>query len=173
MSERLEQLIQYSRKPTLTQQEQGKVKEWLERDPSLKRVWDQERELSKMLGSLSQVPLSEDFTARVLQQTIERKTVQPVEKVSGFSLWLRGLYANRWVQMAATFCLIAFLGYGGYFQYNQMRIQRVADSLSTVVETATEISAINESDLEAIKFMGDLNESSSVDNELWLAMVSY
>jgi uncharacterized protein YhbP (UPF0306 family) len=58
-------------------------------------------------------------------------------------------------------------------QQSQTRIQQMAESISTVAETVAEVSAVSETDLEAIQVLGSMAESSSVDNELWLAMVSY
>ena len=85
-----EQLIEKSRKKTLTPEDQRLLEELFAQDPTLKSQWDQERRLSQMLASLPQVPLSKDFNQKVLQQTFWAKDRRPARR-RGFAGWMSAL----------------------------------------------------------------------------------
>lgn len=167
-----EQLIEKSRKKTLTPEDQRLLEGLFAQDPTLKSQWDQERRLSQMLASLPQVPLSEDFNQKVLQQTFWAKDRRPARR-RGFASWMSALSEKHWTQAVAAVCVISFVTFGAYLQHNQVqKIRETADALSTVANTAAEIATVQESDLEAIQILGEYEQGSSIDDDLWLAMVS-
>lgn len=134
----------------------------------------EDQKLDECLALLPQVTLSKDFTQRVLSQTVEKDFAQQAERGARFSRWLSVVHARHWGRIAAGVCAAGLLTFGVYFQYNQVRIHQIAESLSTVAETATEVASVSETDLEAIQVLGELSETTaSVDNDLWLAMVTY
>ena len=86
---------------------------------------------------------------------------------------MSALSEKHWAQAVAAVCVISFVTFGAYLQHNQVqKIRETADALSTVANTAAEIATVQESDLEAIQILGEYEQGSSIDDDLWLAMVS-
>ncbi len=173
MKEQLEQLIEKSRKGRLTQEEQLLLERLFNQDPTLYKEWKEECKLSALFSLLPVAPLSSDFTEQVLNKTFDSETTQKTQENVRFASWLLLIWNRPWLKHAMAACLICLLSFGVYYQQSQTRIHQMAESLSTVAETVAEVAAVSETDLEAIQVLGSMAESSSVDNELWLAMVSY
>lgn len=173
MKERLEQLIEKSREGRLTQEERLLLEGLFDQDPTLYKEWKEECKLNDLFSLLPEAPLSSDFTEQVLNKTFDLEATQKTQEDVRFASWLSLIWNRPWLKHAAAACVICLLSFGVYYQQSQTRIQQMAESISTVAETVAEVSAVSETDLEAIQVLGSMAESSSVDNELWLAMVSY
>jgi anti-sigma factor RsiW len=64
---RKEELMRLSLKHELTPEEESRLEACLAADPEARAHWEEDRGLSRALQSLPDVPLSSNFTARVLQ----------------------------------------------------------------------------------------------------------
>ena len=64
---RKEELIRLSMQRELTIEEESKLESWLATHPEARAQWEEERALSRAIQSLPDVPVSSNFTARVLQ----------------------------------------------------------------------------------------------------------
>ena len=172
MDERLEQLIETSRSEKLKPTEQQLLEDCFKTHPELRARWEQERRLSKMLTSLPDVPLSADFTEQVLRKVrAERVTVAPAPVKRD---WFRILRSGQLAKIAAVFCILASLGTGFYWQQqSRSRVHNIASSLTTIAETADQVYAVSEADLEAIMVISESDALSEADDELWMAMLSY
>ena len=72
MRESLEKFFESSRKRDLTEVEKVELEELLNQDADLRQEWKEEQALNRLLDSLPNVPLSEDFTQKVLNQSSQR-----------------------------------------------------------------------------------------------------
>jgi anti-sigma factor RsiW len=64
---RHEELMRLSLKRELTPEEESRLEAWLATNPKARAAWDEDRALGRALHSLPDVPVSSNFTARVLQ----------------------------------------------------------------------------------------------------------
>ncbi|HQC43160.1 MAG TPA: hypothetical protein PLV91_06785 [Verrucomicrobiota bacterium] len=173
MEERLEQLIEKSRKGRLTQEEHLLLERFFDQKPALYKKWKEECKLNALFSLLPEAPLSSDFTEQVLKKTFDSESTQKTCEDARFASWISLIWSRPWLKHAVAACVICLLSFGVYYQQSQTRIHQIAESLSTVAEAAAEVAAVSETDLEAIQVLGSMSESFAVDNELWLAMVSY
>ena len=188
MRESLEKFFESSRKRDLTEVEKIELEELLNQDANLRQEWKEEQALNRLLDSLPNVPLSEDFTQKVLNQTVAQKTKKVYsedlrsqsETLSlAFKVRLHRFWRGRWMQTAAVFCLLFSLLFGGYLWKSQKftENQRIAQSIASLADTADEVQTVANSDLEAIYVLGEYGDSESeesgLDSELWVAMISY
>lgn len=173
MKEQLEQLIEKSRKENLSQEERILLERLFDQDPALRKDWEEECRLTALFSLLPDAPLSSDFTEQVLKQTFDVEAPQKSRLETAFVYWSLFSQKNRWLKYAAAACLVFLLSFGFYHHQSQVRIHQMAESLSTVAETATEVAVVSEVDLNAIHVLGKMTEATSVDNDLWVAMVSY
>ena len=79
---RIDELIQLSMRRELTPEEHSRLEAHLATQPDARARWEEERALSRALHSLSNVPVSSNFTSRVLltidadQAALERRPKQ-------------------------------------------------------------------------------------------------
>ena len=64
---RHEELMRLSWKRKLTPEEESRLEAWLAANPKARTEWNEDRALGRALHSLPDVPISSNFTARVLQ----------------------------------------------------------------------------------------------------------
>ncbi len=98
----------------LTPEEEARLLAWLAGHPEAQAEWEEETALTDHLRQLPDVPLSSNFTARVLQAVdveMARQARTPATVWGRFG-WLRGL-APRFASVG----LLLVLGLAGFFQY--------------------------------------------------------
>lgn len=76
---RKEELIRLSMQRELTAEEESKLEQWLAGEPEARAQWEGERTLSRAIRSLPDVPVSSNFTSRVLQ-AVEREEISEARK---------------------------------------------------------------------------------------------
>src|SRR4051812_4743501 len=64
---RKEELIRLSMQRELTAEEEASLERWLAAHPVARTQWEEERALSRAIHSLPDVPVSSNFSSRVLQ----------------------------------------------------------------------------------------------------------
>src|SRR6185503_3548364 len=83
---REEELMRLSLKRELTPEEESCLEAWLAANPKARTAWNEDRALGRALHSLPDVPVSSNFTARVLQAVeLDERHEQRATKRS----WLR------------------------------------------------------------------------------------
>ena len=115
----------------LTPAEEQQLAEWLAEHPDAQNEWASEANLNEMLESLQDVPVSSNFTARVVQaaQSETRATVRR-------KFLLPGLMAHwmSWLPKAALASVLLAAGLASYLHMQAERRAEWAASLTTVAQ---------------------------------------
>jgi anti-sigma factor RsiW len=103
---RNEDLVRLSLRTELTPEEESRLESYFDLHPEARGQWEEERALSRAVAALPHVPVSSNFTARVLQEIDLQQHAEEQRKVP--KPWLRMLLPRfAW---AATAALLAFFG---------------------------------------------------------------
>jgi len=87
---RKEELIRLSMKRELTAEEEANLEKWLATHPEARAQWEEERALSRAIHSLPDVPVSSNFTSRVLQ-AVDMEETGEARKERSRHRWFRFL----------------------------------------------------------------------------------
>lgn len=99
---RKEELIRLSMKRELTAEEESNLDKWLAGEREAQAQWEEEQALSRAIHSLPDVPLSSNFTSRVLQ-AVEVEETGAARKVRSGRGWFRFLLPRTgWAVAAAA-----------------------------------------------------------------------
>jgi hypothetical protein len=126
---RNEELVRLSFRRELTPEEESRLEGYFAANPRARAQWEEERVLSRAVQSLPDVPVSSNFTARVLQgldleeAREERREAKP---------WLRILWPRFGLGVVA-----ALLGYLAYQHGHR------ADQRDRVVRALSELSKLS------------------------------
>ena len=134
-------LLEIARRRPLTESEESRVESYLAAHPDARREWDDEQGLNQLLGQLDGVPMSSNFTARVLQAAQrESSPTRAVDRVS----WFDSLFIFFRAHRLATATIIVVLGLMAVQQYRQRERARVVESLANLpnVEMLQDFDAI-------------------------------
>jgi anti-sigma factor RsiW len=101
---RNDELIRLSMKPVLAPDDEARLEAFLATHPEARATWEEERALGRALQSLPDVPVSSNFTARVLQ-AVDLEEAREARKQPGW--FPRGWPRLGWATVAA---LVAVLG---------------------------------------------------------------
>lgn len=131
---RNEDLIRLSMKPELSPDDQARLEIYLAAHPELRVLWEQERALGRALQSLPDVPVSSNFTARVLQavdleETRAERATRP--ETSWARLWLPRI---GWSTAALALTLMAAHQYRTTVERN-----RLAQDVAFVTEDISKL----------------------------------
>jgi anti-sigma factor RsiW len=144
---------------TLTPEQQAKVRAWLAAHPEAAEDWKTEASLSEALGRLADVPLSSNFTSRVMG-AIERERNESERGLAFGTRW------NWWSRLLPRLAFVAVILGAGLFSYRHFESTRrieIARSVATVSEVASVPSASMLEDYEAIRA---LSQTPAADVEL-------
>ena len=101
---RNDELIRLSMKPVLSPDDEARLEAYLAAHPEVRAAWEEDRALGRVLQSLPDVPVSSNFTARVLQAVdLEEASAERARR----SWFPRGWPRLGWATVAA---LVAVLG---------------------------------------------------------------
>ena len=84
-----DELLRLSLKADLTPEEESRLEAWLAAQPGARAAWDEDRALGRALQSLPDVPLSSNFTARVLQAVEAEEAREERGRRAPEHSWLR------------------------------------------------------------------------------------
>ena len=112
----------------LSAEEQSRLSDFLAAHPQLRQEWELEKRLTQSLDRLRPVPVSSNFTARVLQAAAKA----PVQKRS----WLEQFKLPRWAPQLAGVSLMLALGLFCLRQYDTSHHQQIARDLVPITRTA-------------------------------------
>jgi hypothetical protein len=166
-SEYLE-LLEEALSGKLSSEQKKRFESLLSAHPTLRKEWEDELLLNTVLSRLPDVPISTNFTSRVLQ------AAQRLTKRSrpGFLFWPR----FSWVHGAATAIIVVSLGLAGLKYQNYSARRQMANELGRMNEVASILPATAPSDIEvlknfdAIRTLAYVPAQSDVDLELLTAL---
>jgi anti-sigma factor RsiW len=160
---RNEELTRLSMKPELSPDDVARLEVYLAAHPGERAAWEEERALSRALHSLPDVPLSNNFTARVLQAADLEMSREQRRERKRFR-WLRAF----WPRLAWTSAAVVLAVFGVHqFRTTQNR-QLVKDIALVSQDVAKLPTAEVLRDFDTIESMRQLSASS--DDELFLAL---
>jgi len=116
---RNDELVRLSFKPALTREDETTLERIFSADPSARAAWEEDRALSRAVQSLPNVPLSGNFTARVLQ-AIDLEEAREARENSPRGNWLK-IFWPRLVGGGAAL-LLALFGLHELRVSKQMRV---------------------------------------------------
>ena len=141
----------------LTPAEEAELRAWLEAHPEARAEWEAENQLNTALARLPEVPVSSNFTARVLQ-AVERET-RLVPSPAHWWGWprLRRLAIACCTAVAFGMTLLSYLAIQSHGR------KQLAQSVATVAEVSTVPSLEDLKDFDAIRVS---NPSPAPDEQL-------
>src|SRR5882672_3259954 len=113
---RNDELIRLSLKPVLTPEDEAGLEKILSANPAARGAWEEERALSRAVQSLPDVPLSSNFTARVLQAVDLEEARE--ERAGSRRGWLHVL----WPRLAGGVAAVALAVFG----LHELRVSKQA-----------------------------------------------
>lgn len=147
----------------LTAEEKASVQSYLLIHPEAQRDWEEELALNQVLVNLADIPISSNFTARVLQ-TIELEELRSTRESH---LWLVRL--RQWLPRFAIAGLVIGLGGLGYQRYHLHSLAEKAGSVRMVSGLAATLPDVQMwQDFDAIAKLG--HSTTSQDEILWAAL---
>lgn len=121
---RHEELMRLSLKRKLTPEEESRLEAWLAANSKARAAWNEDRALGRALHSLPDVPVSSNFTARVLQAVeLNERHEQRAAKRS----WLRVLWPRVAWGLAA-----GLLACAGIIEYRVIKGGQFAEAVKNV-----------------------------------------
>jgi len=113
----------------LNPEEEARLAEWLTAHPGFQAEWDSEAGLNELLAGLPNVPVANNFTARVLAAA-QSDTTHSQDKLFGArraAAWWR-----RWMPRAALAAVVVAAGLLSYNHFQSARRAEWAESLEAV-----------------------------------------
>ncbi len=137
------------------------LRAWLQTRPGLRAEFESEIALQKALGTLSNVPVATNFTARLLEAARrEAGQAERLEASKRFG-WLGNIPA--WLPRLGFGAVIVVAGLFSYQQFESGEQKRMLDSVAAVSEVSTLPTPEILQDFDAIRAM---SRSSGPDEEL-------
>ena len=123
---RNDELIRLSMKPVLSPDDEARLEAFLATHPDARATWEEERALGRALQSLPDVPVSSNFTARVMQE-IDLENAREERASRPRPWWLRGFWPRlSWATIAVV------LGFSFLHQFRVSRQSQFAHDVATV-----------------------------------------
>ena len=149
-----QELLEAARRRRLTAEEEARLQTYLAAHPQAQREWDEEQALDQMLGQLNDVPVSTNFTARVLE-AVHRENLSAPALIRG--AWFEKLVSFFRGYRIATATAIVAIGLIMVQQYRHRERARVVESLATLPN----FEALQ--DFDAIARLGQVRGSADED----------
>jgi hypothetical protein len=161
---RNDELIRLSMKPVLTPEDEARLEAYLATHPDARATWEEERALGRALQSLPDVPVSSNFTARVLQ-AVDLENAREERSNRPKSGWLH----RFWPQLSWTAAAAALLAVFGAHEYGTAKRNRLTDAVAFVSRDISKLpSAEVLRDFDAIEELRRAPVAS--DDELLIAL---
>jgi len=161
---RNEELVELSMRRELTPEEMSRLEGYLAAHPETRAGWEEERALSRALHSLPDVPVSSNFTSRVLRALEVEEAREARWSQSSKGNWLRRLIPRfAWAAIAV---LISVLGIQ---QIQTSKQERFAQDISFAAADLARVPnpEILLQDFDAIQELGQVSSISAIsDDEL-------
>jgi anti-sigma factor RsiW len=125
-----EDLREKSWRRKLSPDEEERLAEWLAEHPDEQSEWVGESNLNELLEALPDVPVSSNFTARVVQAAQHEAALSQRKKPSLFDFTI-GRW-TRWLPKAALAAVLLGSGLASYLHMQAARRAEWAETLTTV-----------------------------------------
>lgn len=149
-----QELLEAARCRRLTAEEDARLQTYLATNSQAQREWEEEQALDQMLGQLNDVPVSTNFTARVLEAVRRENSSAPAPSRGA---WLENLVSFFHAYRIATATAILAIGLVMVQQYRHRERARVVESLANLPNVA----ALQ--DFDAIARLGQVRGSADED----------
>jgi anti-sigma factor RsiW len=157
MNERdFEQLRDIARRRELTAAEHARLHQWLGLHPQAQAAWDEERRLDQLLRRLPDVPVSANFTARVLA-AVQREGNAGRVPWRDLAWWWR---LRLWPRLAAAAVVLAAVVSLSVWQVRERQRAQVAASVRALSGVATVPTVEMLADFDAIVRLSQLPANS-------------
>jgi negative regulator of sigma E activity len=115
----------------LSADENAELRRFLADNPELQQDWEEDAALTSTLNRLPNVPVSSNFTARVMQ-AVQREDAQAERKTSPWrAFWRRG-WIPKFAVAAAMLCVGAF----SFHEYQVKSEAKLVAEVKQIAETA-------------------------------------
>ena len=114
----------------LTPSEQAELDAWLKSHPEAQGDWERDIALTGTLGRLDQVPVSSNFTSRVLQ-AIERERVEARGRATP-AWWRNWLRRPRWIMGGSFAGALLTMGFAIHHHEIVLKRQELAKTMEIV-----------------------------------------
>lgn len=158
-------LIEAGWRRSLTDDEQARLDAWLRAHPEGHNEWESESTLNRLLQQLPDVPVSSNFTARVLR-AVERESAAVVQRESLFDR-VKQWFSRPAPRVAWALLIAGLLGFG-YHQHQTNVRGEMAKGLSVLANVAALSDPAVLQDFEAIQ---RLSQSAPSDDEELYALL--
>jgi len=135
---------------TLSEAEQAELREWLAAHPEAQAAWEEDLSLNEGLARLPEVPLSSNFTARVLQAVDLEKAAEARSGPGRRLGWPR----LAWFIRAGSAALVLVTGWLAFHHSQVVERRNLAGSLAVVANVSSMPSPRILEDFEAIRVLG-------------------
>lgn len=159
---RNDELIRLSLKPELSAEDEARLEKFLAASPTARATWEEERALSRALQSLPDVPVSSNFTSRVMQAIdLEEKREERAKRSRG---WLHALWPRLSWGVAALLLTLF-----GFYEWRVSKRIQLAQDVALVSKDVSKLpSAEVLQDFEAVNLLRQVSATS--DDELLIAL---
>lgn len=153
---RKDELVRLSAKRELTPEDESRLEIYFTANPQARAEWEEERALTRAVQSLPDLPVSSNFTARVLQEVdLEDRTMA---RAGNRSAWWSRLWPKLGWATAAL--LLTTLG----IQYHTAQKQKIVVDLVRISQAPADV-------LQDFEVINRLRQASAPsDEELLLAL---
>jgi len=155
-------LLEQSWRGKLSSADQQELRAWLEAHPEARTDWEAETALSRVIATLPNVPVSSNFTARVLDAVRQ----EPVKMRRPSVIWA-GWIGSLLPRSAIAAVLLLMAAGFAYQKHATLRRTQLAQSVAAVSEVTSLPSPEILQDFEAIR---QLSPTPAADNELLALM---
>ncbi len=131
---RNDELIRLSMKPVLSPDDEVRLEAYLATHPDARATWEEERALGRALQSLPDVPVSSNFTARVLQ-AVDLENAREERARRQRHGWL----PRFWPQLSWTAVAVALLAILGVREYGTAKRNRLTDAVVFVSNDSSQL----------------------------------
>ena len=153
-------LLESHSRGTLSEAEQAKLREWLAAHPEAQAAWEEDLSLNEGLARLPDVPLSSNFTARVLE-AVDLEKAAEARSAAGRRFGWRPRPA--WFMRAGSAALVLVTGWLAVHHSQVVERRNLAASLAVVANVSSMPSPRVLEDFEAIRV---LSATPAADEEL-------
>ncbi len=155
-----ERLLESSWRGPLSEAEQAELKAWLEAHPEARAHWEDELALNEGLTRLPDVPLSNNFTARVMQ-AVDLEQAAEARSRTGRRFGWRPRVA--WFLRAGLGALVLVAAWLAFHRAELVERRNIAESLAVVANVSSLPSPRILEDFDAIRVM---NSTPPADEQL-------
>jgi anti-sigma factor RsiW len=128
-----DRLCELSWRRKLTDAEEAELRAWLATRPEAKADWETEARLNSALGRLPDVPVSSNFTARVMQAVEREAAAELRQGERKWQFWRR----LRWLPKVAFAAIALGAGVLSYHQIQAARFAEYAHSVAAVSDVSS------------------------------------